>query len=197
MGYTTDFSGRFKITPTLKEKDKKYLITFSNTRRMKRDVNILQKLYNGEYGFNNEYGNEGEYFCKDDGQSGQSKDESIIDYNTPAGQLNSKDYSDFNKYWKENEKLISKIKCQPSLWCDWIPNETGEYLQWNGGEKFYCYIQWLEYIIKHFLKPLKYKLNGTVHWTGEDELHDIGTIKIKDNRISINNKHIGKATFLK
>jgi hypothetical protein len=31
---------------------------------------------------------------------------------------------------------------QPGLWCQWIPNEDGTAICWDGGEKFYNSIEW-------------------------------------------------------
>ena len=51
---------------------------------------------------------------------------------------------------------------QPSLWCQWIPNEDGTEIEWDCGEKFYEYVEWIKYIINSILSPRGYTLNGTV-----------------------------------
>jgi hypothetical protein len=71
----------------------------------------------------------------------------------------------------------------PSLWCQWVPNENGTEIVWDGGEKFYSYVEWLEYIIANFLAPWGYTLNGTVRWRGES-FDDIGKILVKDNKVT-------------
>lgn len=40
---------------------------------------------------------------------------------------------------------------QPGLWCKWIPNEDGTAIVWNGHEKFYDSVAWMQYLIDHFL----------------------------------------------
>src|SRR3989344_1382437 len=40
----------------------------------------------------------------------------------------------------------------PGFWCDWAPNEDGTELSWNGGEKFYDYVEWLALGIQRFFK---------------------------------------------
>jgi hypothetical protein len=40
---------------------------------------------------------------------------------------------------------------QPGLWCQWEPTEDGTQIVWDGGEKFYEYRAWLQYLIDHFL----------------------------------------------
>lgn len=42
---------------------------------------------------------------------------------------------------------------QPQLWCQWTPCWDGCCLAFDGGEKFYRPVQWLEYLIGHFLQP--------------------------------------------
>lgn len=158
MGYTTDFSGQLELTAPATPEQVKYINTFSGTRRMKRDVKKLLALYGGDHGLKGEYGIEGEYFCKDDGDAGQKGDESILDYNTAP-------------------------KTQPGLWCQWVLSEDGTTLEWDGGEKFYEYIKWLEYLIKNFFKPWGIKLNGEIQWRGES-FDDNGIIVVKNNKVT-------------
>lgn len=104
-----------------------------------------------------EYGVEGELFVDGDGFAGQIKDASVIDHNRPP-------------------------KTQPSLWCGWTPTEDGTAIEWNCGEKFYGYTEWLAYLIK-ILKAQRYVLNGDVGYRGED-IEDVGVIRVRDNKIT-------------
>jgi len=183
MGYTTDFYGSLKLNKELTPEQKNYINTFSNTRRMKRDVNILMELYKGKWGYpgipeNSNpaliYGNDGEYFVYDDGNCGQLHDKSIIEYNIPPGQTNF--------------MRLDKIG-QPGLWCQWVIEEDikdlgNQYLQWDGNEKFYNYIEWLEYLIKHFFEKWDVLLNGEIIWEGEDS-SDLGKIIVKNNVVTV------------
>ena len=101
---------------------------------------------------------EAEYFVGGVGDFGQDDDPSVIDHNDPP-------------------------KNQPGLWCQWVPSADGGGIEWNGGEKFYYYVEWLNYIIKNFLIPWGLVLNGTVKWRGED-FDDAGKILVKDNVVS-------------
>lgn len=160
MGYTTDFVGSFEVSPVLKEEHRQYLEYFSNTRRMKRDSNIAEKFddpVREQVGL--PIGEEAEYFVGSEGFMGQSHDKSVIDYNQPP-------------------------KTQPGLWCQWIPSEDGNFIEWDGGEKFYDYIEWIQYLIDNFLKPWGYKLNGNISWYGEDP-EDIGLIEIANNNVNV------------
>ncbi len=158
MGYTTDFNGSFDLDKPLTVAQKNYLDKFSETRRMKRDakVNALPDPFRNSVGL--PVGAEGAYFVGAAGFAGQDRDPSIVDYNSPPNG-------------------------QPSLWCQWIPTEDGKGIVWDGGEKFYSYIEWLEYLIENFLKPWGYKLNGEVEWQGEDS-DDFGKIVVKNNKVS-------------
>lgn len=75
-------------------------------------------------------------------------------------------------------------KTQPGLWLQWMFEEDMQTIVWDGGEKFYNYIEWIEYLIIRILEPAGYKVNGQVEWNGED-IGDIGTIRIIDNKIIV------------
>jgi hypothetical protein len=185
MGYTTDFEGSLKFKRPLGKKKVEYLNRLFDTRRMKRDVSKLMRIYKGKHGnpFTKEktpeaiYGYQGEFFAREDGQAGQTQDDSILAYNTPAGQ------SGFRQGEIE--------KGQPGLWCGWCITEDGKELEWNGGEKFYNYTEWLKYIIKNFFIPWGVVANGEINWYGEDR-SDMGKIKVRNNEVFVFN---GEVTY--
>lgn len=41
---------------------------------------------------------------------------------------------------------------QPGLWCQWVPNDNGSCLVWDGHEKFYRSSAWMTYRIDTFLR---------------------------------------------
>lgn len=149
MGYHTDFHGHFTVTPPLKPEHAAYLRAFSETRRMKRNPRITETFPDPlREAALLPIGHEGGYYVGARGENcGQDRTPDIVDYNRePAG--------------------------QPGLWCQWIPPEVEEgeacdRIEWDGGEKFYSYVEWLEYLIVHFLKPWGYSLSGEVAWDGE------------------------------
>lgn len=71
----------------------------------------------------------------------------------------------------------------PGFWCQWVPTEDAKGLEWDGGEKFYEYVEWLEYLIEHFVEPWGLKLNGEIEWRGE-EWDDKGTIVVVNNEVT-------------
>ncbi|KAJ3275678.1 hypothetical protein HK104_003862, partial [Borealophlyctis nickersoniae] len=154
MGYTTVFKGEFKLEPTLNKPQMDYLQKFSETRRMKRNPDMLVDSTAEAVGFA-DLGADGEYFVSGAGFAGQDNTPDVLDHNEPPGK-------------------------QPSLWCQWVPNEDGTALIWNGAEKFYEYHEWLKYIIEKFMMPWGIKCNGTMLCCGEDP-KDASEIQVVDN----------------
>lgn len=70
----------------------------------------------------------------------------------------------------------------PGTYCQWITN--GFSLEWDGNEKFYDYVEWLEYLIEHYFSKWGVKLNGIVKYQGE-EIGDVGRIEVKDNVVTL------------
>lgn len=161
MGYTTEFFGKFDFDKPVSKEFAEYINRFSNTRRMKRCNDVIKTVYPNwkNYCFNGELGKNGEYFAYDDGNFGQKDDESVINFNEHPDS-------------------------QPGLWCRWIISDDLQHLEWDGGEKFYEYDKWLEYLINNFIKPSGYTLNGSVDWQGEN-IDDKGTLIVNNNVITI------------
>lgn len=156
MGYSTDFEGKFTIDKNLDDKTYNFLCKLAETRRMKRDICLLPSTGFEKYGFDS-WGEEGEFYVDAGGLAGQNREKSILEYNQAP-------------------------QTQPGLWCQWVPNNDRVTIEWDGNEKFYNYLEWLEYIIEKVLEPRGYKLNGLVSWQGE-EASDFGQIKVKNNEI--------------
>lgn len=68
----------------------------------------------------------------------------------------------------------------PQAYLQWVISEDGTRLEWDGSEKFYEYEEWLDYLLAECFTPWGYKLNGEIHWNGE-EPGDEGIIYVKDN----------------
>ena len=196
MGYTTDFDGSFKLSRPATAEEMGYINRIASTRRMQRDVTKLMELYKGEHGnpfakdktnADEVYGFKGEYFAKDDNDMGQSGDVSVIDFNASSGEVAWGEFEgDLNRWAKRDEMqkaINADIIKQPGLWCQWeLQDDTT--LAWDGNEKFYNYIEWLQYLIVHFFKPWGINLNGECFWQGDDN-SDMGKIEIIDNVINI------------
>jgi hypothetical protein len=105
------------------------------------------------------YGVDGEFYVEDLEDFGQKHTPDIIDYNTPPS-------------------------TQPGLWCQWLIQKDKQTIEWDGGEKFYNYVEWIKYIINRILKPRGYIVNGRVEWYGEDR-NDGGVIVVNNNAVSV------------
>lgn len=129
MGYTTEFNGAFELDKPLSSKQLDYLRAFSCTRHMTRNVDkttLREDPVRVAVGL--PVGISGGYFVGDISCPNNVAVSDVVSYNNPpAG--------------------------QPGLWCHWIPDDIGESIVWNGAEKFYDYVEWLNYLIDHFLKP--------------------------------------------
>lgn len=155
MGHT-ELVGSFEISPCLRPEHYAFLIAFSKMRHVQRDLE----------------------------KANQASDPIREAAKLPIG---------VGAAWfvgieKDGDDSIvnNNIRAQgvPSLYCHWAPANNGRTLQWNGGEKFLRYISWLNYLIKHFLHPWGYVLNGTCRWQGEDQ-NDTGTIGITNNVLDV------------
>ncbi len=158
MGYSTDFTGNFKVTwladgtPYLSPNHRAFLVAFSRTRRMRRTAQVANLPDPARDAAGLDLGPEGGYYVG-------GADQCVADRNEPpAG--------------------------QPSLWCQWTPTDDGSAIEWDEGEKFDEYVEWLEYLIEHFLGPWGYVLNGEVAWSGEEQ-GDVGRILVVDNEVTV------------
>jgi len=106
-----------------------------------------------------EYGIDGEFYVGSTNDYGQDHTPDVVDYNRPPS-------------------------TQPSLWCQWLINDDRLSIEWDGGEKFYSYVEWLQYLIRNILDPRGYVLNGEVQWNGE-ESEDMGIIKVENNVVRV------------
>lgn len=106
------------------------------------------------------------------------------------------------KEYKELEKLADYNSHQegyrefgsgfPDSYNQWEPNEDGTAFGWNGGEKFYNYIEWLDWLAMEYFEPRGIKLNGKIEWSGE-EMGDTGTISVLDNFVKTEENSIDAA----
>jgi len=159
MGYTTTFEGSFQVDGPLSAAALDLIHGLSTTRRMKRDS---QKLAD-RLGITLEeclakYGEEGQLYCGEREFFGQAETSDIIDFNSPP-------------------------VGQPGLWCQWIYDEDTGTIAWNEAEKFYFYVEWIEYLIQKVIVPEGRALNGSVRYCGEEDW-DVGTIHIENNVVT-------------
>lgn len=159
MGYDTTFEGGLYFDRALAPEHRAYLEAFSRTRRVRRNSNRAAALpdpVRSAAGL--PVGIQGAYFVGGAGEWGELDDESVLDGDKPP-------------------------VGQPGLGCDWVPDPSGVMLQWNGAEKFYAYIDWLEYLLEHFIAPWGYRLeHGRVYWQGQ-QYEDRGFLEADKGRV--------------
>jgi hypothetical protein len=162
MGYHTEFEGRLRITPKLKPSHLKYLQKFNEIRHVVRDAKKLETVADPlREAVGLPVGDDGMFYVggKSWFDRGEEKDESIINYNARTPKL-------------------------PGSYCQWRPSDDGGSISWDGMERFYHYVEWLQFLIDTFFKPWGYVIDGQIHWRGE-ELFDIGSIVVMGNAIEL------------
>jgi len=87
----------------------------------------------------------------------------------------------------------------PGIYCQWIPTKDGTRLIWDGGEKFYDSVEWMEYLIEHFIAgdsrdrivfTHERKVNGVIHASGE-EPSDVWRLVVTDNVVTVEHPQWG------
>jgi hypothetical protein len=88
---------------------------------------------------------------------------------------------------------------QPQLWCQWVVCGQGDCLAYDGQEKFYAPVEWMRYLIQHFLSPtakartvddpafrdftFDHVLHGTIVGCRRDD-RELFTIDVRNNRVT-------------
>ena len=144
------------------------------------EINIVPPLNEKEIKYINKFSDtrrmnrkNGPYYVGGTGYYGCDIESDVIDHNSPD-------------------------PSQPGLWCQWMANEEGTQIEWDGGEKFYHAAEWMRYIIDHFIgkNPLAklnqpehfdflqgHTLNGEIYANGE-ESGDHWMIEVNDGVVN-------------
>ena len=125
--------------------------------KMEQYLKLFNETRRMERNTDEVFGVQGEFFVFGSGDFGQDHEENIVNFNEPPS-------------------------TQPSLWNQWTPTDDRMGIEWDWGEKFYNYTEWLVYLIHKILAPNGYVLNGVVTWQGEDT-GDVGEIFVENNRV--------------
>ena len=158
MGYDTEFEGQFAVEPKLRDEHAAYLNAFSRTRRVKRDTALTAAREDPvRLAAGLPVGVEGGFFVGEGGPFGGGTGTDVLDENHPPSG-------------------------QPGLRCHWVPTADGSAITWDGQSKFYEYERWLAYLIRHFLSPWGYVVDGTVQCQGED-WSDPSELVVEGNRV--------------
>ena len=131
--------------------------------KMEQYLKLFNETRRMERNTDEVFGVQGEFYVFGGGSFGQDHEDNIVDFNEPPS-------------------------TQPSLWNQWTPSDDRMGIEWDCGEKFYNYTEWLVYLIHKILAPNGYVLNGVVEYSGE-EVGDVGEIVVVDNRVFVREKY--------
>ena len=178
MGYTTDFYGTVTFNKPVTDEMKTFINNFSHNRHMTRDPELIKKMDPDweKHCFKGNLGPDGIYYYPPD-KIHEDKISRKMSWEKPDE--NKMINNMFGQLVDISVTADSPAKDVPGYWCQWIINDNDE-LEWDGGEKFYAYDRWMEFLIKHFFAPEGYILNGAIDFQGEDR-DDRGTLYVTNN----------------
>lgn len=99
-------------------------------------------------------------------------------------QLDMETFLRFKNHLNDDRVTYKENGFKLEGYCQWCPSKDAMSIEWDGGEKFYDYCEWLRYLIQIELAPKGYVLNGKVVWSGE-ETTDAGILMVEDNEITV------------
>jgi hypothetical protein len=170
MGYCTDFRGHFKLERPLAPHHLAYLQAFNEAPHVRWNVDLVKEYPDPlREAVGLPLGENGCYFTS---HNFIKSDDDYPPWVVYRGRV-------------KNDPAYLGGVCpgMPNGSCDWRPNDDGTELI-AYADKVHGYIQWLHFLIDHFLAPWGYVLNGEMTWQGEWE-HDTGTIVIEKNVITV------------
>lgn len=160
MGYSTDFEGQLRLSRPLTEEEFHYMDKFSDTRRMQRDALLCQEFDDPiREMVGLPIGVEGEFCVFEYGFT----DRTVINSNRSPS-------------------------TQPGLWCQWLITEDFCAIEWNGGEKFNSYFEWLIYLHNNMLAPwgVTFTSESKISYQGNEE-EDRGEIYYQEGFLYMTN----------
>lgn len=70
----------------------------------------------------------------------------------------------------------------PAGYNQWNLTRDCQGIEWDGGEKFYDYEEWLQYLVDKVIAPAGIELTGSVAYSGKD-VEDVGLLLIEDGKV--------------
>lgn len=167
MGYNTEFEGRINTNKPMSNELIIWLDKFSKTRHYSIDTALLKESFLektiremlppiSNYRENMDMGAEGKFLAHGDEYY---RPKHCANYNKPADDC-------------------------PGLWLQWRVTEDGCGIEWDMGEKFYNYTEWLEWLILYIFEPGGYILNGKIRFQGQN-YNDQGHIYVENNVVTV------------
>jgi hypothetical protein len=194
MGYQTWFVGDFTFDPPLNESQRVWLEAFNDMRHVSWNYSALEQNDLGRAAGFREVGPCGVFYV--DPPSARPVLVSVAGTESPfvevydaeiRRELIENDNIPTGQPIYKGEILVDKgcsLLAKPGLWCQWRPTPDGQRLEWDGGEKFYHYVEWLEWLVQWVFAPVfRVTITGRVAWDGEQS-EDFGYIVARENVIT-------------
>ncbi len=155
----TTFKASLTLDKPLTREQIAYIQKFATTRRVRRKEKLTATRPDAlRHAVNLPAGSQGAFFVGETGELGEDISFDVLNSNeAPSG--------------------------QPDIWCPWSVDNDGHHLIVSVDNKNYLYIMdWLKYIIQHFIQPWGLLLNGEIEF---QPLHSTNfqTISVKNNVI--------------
>ncbi len=178
MGYTTDFDGKIVISPKLPDE---FVGGFNFTTKKRNNTygdgeqGSFDHLYHSRWGYNS---------LGDPPPEGTTN--RLGGWFSPYVFERPGDYpTRIDEYARIGIHRASAVTEVPSCWNHWQLGQGVDdftVLEWDGGEKFSEYIEWMKYVLRliHSDFPQSHFV-GTIDWEGEDPT-DRGQIIVGENK---------------
>jgi hypothetical protein len=85
--------------------------------------------------------------------------------------------------WNDDPESLDFGDTPPiGSYMQWVPSETLDSIGWDGNEKFYNYVEWLQFVCD-WLSRLGIAATGELTWSGESA-EDTCVIRVVDNKVT-------------
>lgn len=99
--------------------------------------------------------------------------------------LTTDEYKELTSYISQSFDQAEASGVVPGMWCDWRVTSDRMGIHWNGREKFYHYVEWLQLIIDDFLFDWGVRVEGSVAYIGDGLFDDLGTLCVENSAITV------------
>lgn len=95
--------------------------------------------------------------------------------------------------WNEEDRGgTGKPGKHPDGYMQWLPTDDLRGLVWDGNEKFYDYVEWMEWLVAR-LAEWGIAGNGAIHWQGEEN-GDTGVLSVTGSTVIATKNKRGAAS---
>lgn len=92
--------------------------------------------------------------------------------------------------WHDDD--VEKPGSHPKGYMQWLPTDDLRGIVWDGEEKFYDYVRWLEWLVAQ-LAEWGVTGEGTIHWQGEEN-GDTGVLSVVGSTVTATKNKRGAAS---